>query len=151
MRPPTAAERELLKYRKILRGIEKIEAMVKTNKDKVDAMQLGKLKRRHEVELEVAKAEQKVLEEAHLFEQQARQQAALAAREAQAAAEREAKEKAQREREGRAKAEADAKSRALQAQSARAAEKRAAPTPKANGKVETVTTGMDLLRMVQGA
>lgn len=150
-RPPTAAERELLKYRKILRGIEKIEAMVKSNKEKVDAMQMEKLKRRHEVELEVAKAEQKVQEEAVLLEAQAREQAAVAAREAQAAAEREVKDKAQREREARQKADADAKARALEAQSARAAEKRAAPTPKANGKVETVTTGMDLLRMVQGS
>merc|ERR1719379_1033775 len=90
-RPPTAAERELMKWKKKLREIEKIEALAKTDRDKLDAMQLEKLKKKHDIDIEAAKAEQKVFqEEAARREEAARETRRLAA-------EREAKEREDRE------------------------------------------------------
>merc|ERR1719379_133373 len=95
-RPPTAAERELMKWKKKLREIEKIEALAKTDRDKLDAMQLEKLKKKHDIDIEASKAENKVLlEEAERLADAAKRRAAE--REAKEREDREARERAEKE------------------------------------------------------
>mmetsp|Transcript_58035 Transcript_58035/g.147437 ORF Transcript_58035/g.147437 Transcript_58035/m.147437 type:complete len:503 (-) Transcript_58035:131-1639(-) len=61
-RSPTMAEKQVLKIKKKLREIERIEEKL-ARKEKVDKMQLPKLERRPELEHELRKAEEVVQEE----------------------------------------------------------------------------------------
>merc|ERR1719379_2967689 len=134
-RPPTAAEREFMKWKKKLREIEKIEALAKTDKDKVDAMQLQKIKKKHDIEIEAAKAEQKVLlEEAARREEAAKETRRLAQeREAKEREDREARiafEAAERQKKAelaQQKAEAEARARAQAQQHVKGMGKGASP------------------------
>mmetsp|Transcript_29805 Transcript_29805/g.79234 ORF Transcript_29805/g.79234 Transcript_29805/m.79234 type:complete len:518 (-) Transcript_29805:94-1647(-) len=70
-RPPTALEKELMKMRKKLREITKIEDRLSAG-EKVDPLQLPKLERKGEVAAEVARLENQVFEaeQAQLREQE---------------------------------------------------------------------------------
>lgn len=134
-RPPTAAEREVLKWRKKMREVEKIEAMRKDGQ-KLDKMQEEKLGKRSEIEIEIEKALV-----ALTFAEKAEREAAEAA----------AREKARVEAEEKAAREKAAREERERAQQERAAKQREeARTKQQSGSRNQNQQGMDLLRMVQG-
>merc|ERR1719379_489318 len=155
-RPPTAAERELMKWKKKLREIEKIEALAKTDRDKLDAMQLAKLKKKHDIEIEAAKAEQKVLlEEAARREEAAKETRRLAQeREAKEREDREARiafEAAERQKKAEAARKNQQERQEAEARARQAAQKGIGKGPSPAGSPSrTGGAGMDILRMVQG-
>jgi len=110
-RPKTATEREAARLRKKLREIERIEERLARG-EKVDPLQLPKLDKKHEVELELIEADRRVQQEEHQRleeqrqeerrQQEERQARELAAQEEAARKEFERRERAMRlEREQR--------------------------------------------------